>query len=159
MGYTSFPLVFTLLLVAARLTSAQQPELHCYGLATQIGTAARQVFRDANGFIVRAIYYTSTEGMRPSCAEGTLRIHSTTTYERDARGRAIVETDAGPAGNVGRVWRIDYAGDNTRPSRRTQFGPDGMRQYEIRYDDGREVSHIYYNEQERVISISPRGLR
>ena len=91
--------------------------------------------------------------MRASCAEGTLRVQRITTYERDARGRTIVETDTGPFGGSRIVWRIDYVGDDMRPSRRTQFDADGRRRYEIRYSGGSEQSHIYYDEQGGVIGI------
>ncbi len=100
-------MVRTLLLSAAAVclipasALASQSELHCYGASTQVGVAARRDFSDANGFVTREIFYVSTESsVRPSCADGTLRVHSSRDYQRDPLGRVLVETDLGPDGIV-----------------------------------------------------------
>jgi hypothetical protein len=142
---------------SAQHPASPQPVLHCYHMRTQIDTAARRVFRDTNGFIVKEIYYTSVEGtLRPSCAEHALREQSTHVYEPDSRGRVLVQTHLRPNGGVEGVWRYEYVADESHPSRRVLFGPQGLPQYEIRYHGGSEESHIYFDEDGGVVGVSGR---
>jgi len=104
---------------------------------TQVGVVARRDFSDANGFVTREIFYVSTESsVRPSCAEGTLRVYMSRDYQRDALGRVLVETDLGPDGIVQHVWRLEYRGEEKAPSRRVQYDPAGIRRFEIRSEGG-----------------------
>ncbi len=133
--------------------SAPQSRLICYEFATQIGVAARREFRDEKGFVFKEIYYTSTgPTMKPTCAEGTLRVHSIRTYTPDTLGRPIVETDLRADGAVDRAWRLEYRGDEKQPIRRTQTDPAGRTRYEIRTEAG-HTSHIYFNERGLVDGV------
>ena len=127
---------------------------------TQIGTAALREFRDDNGFVGKAIYYTSTsvERMKPSCADEHLREQQISTYQRDVLGRVLVETTVGAGVNF--IRRNEYVGDNKHPSRETVLNPDGSRRGEIRHGPGDERLSLQCNEQHRVLSHTcPRPSR
>lgn len=145
-----------LLLVIMSQTTTQS-ELRCYPSITQIATAALREFRDDSGFVVKAIYYTSTsvEGMKPSCADEHLREQRITTYQRDALGRVLVETTVGAGVNL--IRRNEYVGDNKKPSQETTLGPDGTRRSEIRYGSGDERLSLVFNEQQRIVGVEGRA--
>ena len=148
------PLLMLTLAIMPQTTP--QSELHCYSSFTQIGTAARREFRDNNGFVVKTIYYMSTSGqdVTPSCAAEHLIEQRTTTYQRDALGRVLLESTVGAG--VHFIRRTEYVGDNRQPSRETTFSPDGSRTGEIRYGPGNERLFLQFNEQQRVTGIEGR---
>jgi hypothetical protein len=151
MGRTVTALLFIISLMPS--VASAQPVFHCYAAVTEIGTVARRDFTDESGFVVKTIYYESREPtLQPSCSEATLRIQSVRTFERDALGRVLVER-YGLLPELASFIRYEYNSDDMWPSRRTLFGRDGIRRYEIRYSGRRERSHIYFDESGRVAGI------
>ena len=145
-------LLFILSLMPS-VTSAESV-FRCYAAMTEIGTVARRDFTDQRGFVMKTILYGSREdGVQPACSEANLRIQSVRTFERDALGRVVVERhDLFPA--LLSLVRYEYGSDDMWPARRTQFGRDGSRRYEIRYSGRQERSHIYFDRSGRVAGIN-----
>ncbi len=138
---------------SANAPAPGQSILHCYPFPTEIGVVARRDFADEHGFIIKEIYYTSTESKLPlTCAESTLRVHAIRIYKRDEMGRALTETDTTPSGAVVGVWRREYRGDEKRPARDVLSDPGGAARYEIR-DEGKFSTHLYYDDRHRVIGV------
>lgn len=150
-----FGMLVALPALAPRFAGAQpQPVLHCYGVETQIGIAARRDYFDDRGLVVKEVLYSSTDrGERRTCAEETLRIYSIRNITRDALGRSIVETELAANGQVERVLRHEYQGDSKDVSRDIWSAPDGTRRYEIRHAPGRDATHLYYDGRGRVAGV------
>ena len=141
--------------LSPRPASAQpQPVLHCYGVETQIGIAARRDYFDDRGLVVKEVLYSSTDrGERRTCAEDTLRIYSVRNITRDAHGRSVLETELAANGQVERVLRHEYRGDSEEVSRDIWSAPDGTRRYEIRHASDRAATHLYYDAHGRVAGV------
>ncbi len=131
-----------------------QPVLHCYGTETQIGVVARRDYFDDRGFVVKEIYYRSSDWAgRRACTEDTLRVYSIKNITRDTLGRSLVETERSPNGEVDRIIRHEYRGDSKVASRDTTSAPDGTRRYELRRETSGNATQLYYDNRGLVVGV------
>lgn len=143
--------------IAAALSGAQvepPPVLHCYSTATAHGIVARREFKNADGHVVKEIFYTSSlVEQRPRCAEDTLRVQSIRTFEHDAAGRPIVERVFSPEERIERLSRIEYEDDEGPPVRRSTLDPSGVLRSETRWRDGVQVAALEFDGQGRAAVV------
>ena len=150
-------LLAALLLLLADGQSAPAGTLVCYPHQTQIGVVARREIPDRTGTIERTIYYRAAGEMPAdgTCREDGLRVYETHVYQRDAKGRTIVERILDPGGRLARVARHDYAGESTRPSKTSYANGNDRPHYEVRRLDD-EATDLHFDEHGRVVAV--RGL-
>lgn len=127
-------------------------ELTTYDTPSQNGTIAKRVFRDSSGRIAKTIYYRSSEKASGPYPGETLQVSSIVIHLYDGAGRERREEYRGPDMQLHRIKDTVYRnGDKTAVVWRR---PDGIREYEIRYSGGREVSHLYFDESgERLVGV------
>jgi len=127
-------------------------ELTIYKMSGQTGTVANRVFRNSNGRVLKTIYYTSTlvspTGPYP---EESLRVKSIIIHKYDEQGREQREEHYGPDMTLRRIRDTLYRdADKTIIWRRQ----DESREYEIRFERKRSVSHLYFDATgENLVSI------
>ncbi len=131
----------------------QAGKLEYYTRPSSIGIVARRVFTDAAGRHAKVIYYRSRDGSRDGPRkESDLVPQSIRTYRYDERGRRIREEEHDPAMKLLRVRITDYHPDGTRRSIST-LDPAGRLTYLIRYRGRASVSHLYFDDQQRLAGI------
>lgn len=131
----------------------QAGKLEYYTRPSSIGIVARRVFTDAAGRHAKVIYYRSRDGSRDGPRkESDLVPQSIRTYRYDHRGRCIREEELDPAMKLRRVRITDYHPDGTRRSIST-LDPAGRLTYLIRYRGNASVSHLYFDDQQRLAGI------
>jgi hypothetical protein len=154
-GATSlFTLALALLTVSAQSPfPADQPSapvgetdvLKFYGMTTQIGIVARRTIRDRAGRVAREVFYYSAASEPAPQSEKDLRVQSISVYYHDAKGRVdhIEHWQAGR--RAPRVERnaYDSSGELTR---KWFVEPDGVRRYEMRFKDSRNLTHLYFDD-------------
>jgi len=116
-------------------------ELTIYDRPTQIGVVAKRVFRDAGGRASKTIYYSPASLSGPYLEE-SLRVQEIVTSEYDERGRLKREKHYGPDMTLSRIMDMAYLGAKKTIIWRR---PDETREYEIREEGDRTVSHLYFD--------------
>jgi len=138
----------------------QEGELTLYERMTSIGTVACRVFRDDEGRVTKTVYY----GLRHEALDrpegpytkDMLEVQSIVLRVYDEQGRQSREEHYSPQMRLDRVKEVVYAADGAVQSvvwRNAQ----GVRTYEIRYADGKSISHLAFDESGDGL-VSVRGL-
>lgn len=126
--------------------------LTIYKMSSQTGTVANRVFRNSNGRVLKTIYYTSTVSSLTGPYPGeSLRVQSIIIHKYDKQGREQREEHHGPDMTLRRIRDTLYRdADKTVIWRRS----DESREYEIRFEGERAVSHLYFDTTgEKLVSI------
>lgn len=151
---------------------AEDGKLILYDFMTEVGTTARREFYDANGRIIKEIYYTG--GLRPIDPESQpssapvirrfslagpfdpnhLELVAIQTYDRDGEGRVLRESSYSAAGILESFFTREYRKDGTLAVSRS-FTAGGIRRSESRYGaDGRSISQLTFEATgKRVIRL------
>jgi len=138
----------------------QEGELTLYERMTSIGTVARRVFRDDEGRVTKTVYYglrhEALDRLQGPYTEDMLEVQSIVLRVYDERGRESREEHYSPQMRLDRVKEVVYAADGAVQSvvwRTAQ----GVRTYEIRYADGKSISHLTFDESGDGL-VSVRGV-
>lgn len=148
------------------LTNAAEKEregkLTFYGMITQIGTVAKRTFRDNSGRITKTIYYTldyrnlpNPFSLREPITEEMLVVQSINIHYYDRQGRQNRVEHYTPSFVLSRIMqtKCDANGGKTAT---VWLRPNESREYEIRYRNGRSISHLYFDETGQKL-IAARG--
>ena len=124
--------------------SQGEGELTIYDMSTEIGVVAMRVFRDASGRVAKTIYYSSTSReLKGPYSEDSLRVRSSVVSEYDENGVLRREKHYGPKMNLRRI--MDLVCTNAEKRMIIWRRPDETREYEIKYQGKRELSHLYFD--------------
>jgi len=136
--------------------------LTIYGIITQIGTVANRVFRDSQGRITKTIYYGLDYDKLPDpfplagpYSEEMLAVQSIRIHKYDRNGRQIRVEHYTPDSVLSRIMQTKYACGGGKKAT-VWLRSDQSREYEIRYENGRSTSHLYFDDTGRRL-IAVRG--
>jgi hypothetical protein len=144
------------------LAEERDGELVIYEQEASDGTVARRVWRDADGRVTKATYYQlkspekREKGRKPPYTQEVLEPRSVVKYDYDEKGREIREVHRTAGMRVVRFADLSYD-DKGRKSAMTWRRENGTREYEIRYSDGKSVSHLYFDYSGETV-VSARGV-
>jgi hypothetical protein len=131
-----------------------QGELRLYERATQIGTVASRVFRDAKGRVVKTIYYTGGGIEGPYSVE-SLREQSIRVTTYDDYDCPVKNETYAPGMKVTYTIETRCRKGTATPHITTARDARGVKQSETRHrsDDGTQTSLYFDDEGEHVVSI------
>lgn len=122
-------------------------ELTMYPFMTENGTVARREFTDSNARIVKTIYYRSNKRLdqKSAASEEDLAASEIVLHGYDDGGREIRAEHYTPDIELERVRKVLYGPDG-KVSRYLWLDDRCVLTYEIRFSDGRTISHLYYDD-------------
>jgi hypothetical protein len=119
---------------------------------SQLGIVAQRVFRDSAGRVVKTIYYrlrldsTDPNGSyKKPYTEDRLVAAEILVHEYDASGHEVRVKHYSPSSVLSRTQEIAYD-DAGKMGSTTWLRADGSREYQIRFREGRSVSHLYFDD-------------
>ncbi|HEX8128582.1 MAG TPA: hypothetical protein VF527_05720 [Pyrinomonadaceae bacterium] len=132
-----------------------QGELRLYDRATQIGTAANRVFRDARGRVVKTIYYTGDGGLHGAASEDSLREQSIRVTTYDDYDCPVKNETYEPGMKLAYTSETRCRKETATPHTTIGRNARGVKQTETRHEpDGRTRASLYFDDEgERVVSI------
>jgi hypothetical protein len=127
------------------IAAGETSEIKFYPHPTQIGTVALRTIRDRTGRVDREIYYTSSAVNWAEPRENDLRVQSIKVYFNDTKGRVDRIEHWQTGSRAPKVERNQYS-ETGQLTRTWYVETDGVRRYEIRFEELKSVTHLYYDD-------------
>ena len=123
----------------------QDGELTIYPMFGQTGVVANRTYRDDKGRLVKTVFYRAKERIEPPYKEEDLLIESIRIHKYDQQGREFREEHYSPDLKLNRIMVTLYDSQGQKESI-VWLNSKEVREYEIRYSDGKSVSHLYFDD-------------
>jgi hypothetical protein len=135
---------------------ASRGELRVYPRTTQMGTVANRQFKNANGRIVKIIYYTYAADSMSNFREELLREQSSRTWEYDKHGCPVKSENYDQQHNLTGTEEVRCLAGTATASLMTLRNPLGIKQRETRYAEAGSVETVleFDSNGEKVIGMS-----